>query len=141
MQVYSDAELDSAARTIFGEARGEPTAGQMAVAWVIRNRVEQPSWWGKTPDEVCTHPYQFSCWNANDPNSSLLKLMSSHNLRYQWFLGVVKVVFKSQGTDPTGGATHYKVRGTKASWDSEVEQKGIAPVSIGKHDFFKIGPH
>jgi hypothetical protein len=35
--------------TLWGEARGEGTTGQIAVAWAIRNRVfdgKANSWWG-----------------------------------------------------------------------------------------------
>lgn len=33
-------DIDVLARTIWGEARGEGLAGQIAVGWCIRNRVE-----------------------------------------------------------------------------------------------------
>ena len=32
------ADMDVAARTVYGEARGEPDEGKIAVAWVIRTR-------------------------------------------------------------------------------------------------------
>lgn len=47
--------------TIFGEARGEPIEGQIAVACVIRNRV-QIGRWGASYAKVCLAPWQFSCW-------------------------------------------------------------------------------
>ena len=59
------------ARTLWGECRGEPKIGQIAVAWVILNRAEQPGWWSKSHTEaimddtieaVCLCPHQFSCW-------------------------------------------------------------------------------
>jgi spore germination cell wall hydrolase CwlJ-like protein len=34
---------------VYFEARGEPTAGQVAVAHVIRNRIEDPRY----PDNAC----------------------------------------------------------------------------------------
>lgn len=45
----TEKERDILARTLWGEARGEGTAGQIAVAWTIRNRVfdgKEKSWWG-----------------------------------------------------------------------------------------------
>jgi hypothetical protein len=42
-------DRDILARTLWGEARGESLAGQIAVAWTIRNRVNDgnaKSWWG-----------------------------------------------------------------------------------------------
>ena len=36
----NERDVDVLARTIWGEARGEGRAGQIAVGWAIRNRVE-----------------------------------------------------------------------------------------------------
>ena len=70
----SEQDVDVLARTIWGEARGEGFAGQVAVGWAIRNRVEadlgndgKPDWWGEGYVGVCKAPWQFSCWNKNDP--------------------------------------------------------------------------
>jgi uncharacterized protein (TIGR02594 family) len=55
------------ARTIYGEAAGEPDEGKRAVAQVVMNRAAS----GRYPQSVtgvCLQPSQFSCWNANDPN-------------------------------------------------------------------------
>ncbi|MGH3756111.1 MAG: cell wall hydrolase, partial [Pseudonocardiaceae bacterium] len=59
-------------RTLYGEARGEPFDGLVAVAWVIRNRAESPRWWGRDVKGVCLHPLQFSCWNETDPNRKII---------------------------------------------------------------------
>lgn len=138
---FTDSDLPVAGRTLYGECRGEPKDGQIAVAWVIRNRADQPCWWGRSVTEVCLHPYQFSCWLKSDPNSAKLSALSDTDLKLQYLIGITKDVFTGGYPDPTNGATHYKVRGTKAQWDVEVEARGIKPVSIGAHDFFKIGPH
>lgn len=57
--------FDVMALTMYGEARGEPVEGQIAVGWVIKNRAIA---WNKGIIEVCIQPEQFSCWNENDPN-------------------------------------------------------------------------
>ncbi|RYE62086.1 MAG: cell wall hydrolase, partial [Oxalobacteraceae bacterium] len=67
----TEQDRDVLARTVWGEARGEGINGMVAVAWTIRNRVEDAkdrSWWGEGYSGVCQRPYQFSCWNSNDPN-------------------------------------------------------------------------
>lgn len=64
-------DRDWIALTLFGEDRGGSTAGRLAVADVIRNRVKSGRW-GHTFESVCCAPKQFSCWNATDPN--LVKL-------------------------------------------------------------------
>jgi hypothetical protein len=56
--------------TVFGEARGEPREGQYAVAQVVRNRALANNTY---PAVECLRPFQFSCWNKNDPNYSLLQ--------------------------------------------------------------------
>ncbi len=56
------------ARTAWGENRGGGIDGMTSVINVIMNRAHKPSWWGKTPREVCLKPWQFDCWNENDSN-------------------------------------------------------------------------
>lgn len=46
----TDKDREILARTLWGEARGESLSGQIAVAWTIRNRVndgKDKSWWGE----------------------------------------------------------------------------------------------
>lgn len=71
----TDKDHDILARTLWGEARGESLAGHIAVAWTIRNRVNDgraKSWWGEGYTGVCQKPYQFSCWNKNVTNFAYL---------------------------------------------------------------------
>ncbi|MDY6408142.1 MAG: cell wall hydrolase [Pseudomonadota bacterium] len=67
-----DSETEILAKTLYGEARGEGISGLEAVANVILNRVKHPCWWGKSIQEVCLKPMQFSCWNTDDPNRKKL---------------------------------------------------------------------
>jgi len=72
-----DAAVDTLARTLWGEARGEPVRGIEAVAAVVVNRVRLAQrrggmWWGSDIVAVCRKPWQFSCWNADDPNRAKL---------------------------------------------------------------------
>lgn len=63
------------ARTVFGEAAGEPDAGKEAVAEVVMNRAASGRY-PKTITGVCLQPFQFSCWNANDPNRAKILSLS-----------------------------------------------------------------
>lgn len=55
--------------TIWGEARGAGVGAMRLVAWVIRNRRDDPKRrWPRTIPDVCTQPKQFSVWNPGDPN-------------------------------------------------------------------------
>ena len=48
--VPSMGDLQTAARTIFGEARGESDEGQRWVAATIITRAQRGGWWGGTLD-------------------------------------------------------------------------------------------
>lgn len=58
-------DLEKMARTIYGEARGEPLPGKIAVAYVILNRAKFRN---TRPWKVCSDPAQFSCWQQTDLN-------------------------------------------------------------------------
>ena len=62
-QLKELSDIDLLATLIRGEAEGEPLLGKIAVACVVRNRVEDPQW----PDAwsgVMLQKYQFSCFFA-----------------------------------------------------------------------------
>ena len=64
-------------QTLWGEARGEDNRGMEAVAAVILNR-RDAAWRGaRTVAAVCRTPFQFSCWNANDPNRDAIEKITA----------------------------------------------------------------
>lgn len=133
--------VDVLARTLFGECRGEPEIGQIAVAWVVKNRAARPSWWGKTVAGVCLAPWQFSCWLPEDHDEGQrerLEALDDSNPIYVQLRALAQKVIDGTVPDPTHGATHYKVHGTKASWDHAIAS--LTPVRIGHHDFYRLGP-
>lgn len=73
--------IDIVAKTIYGEARGAGVIDKIAVGAVIRERVLRPGWWGDSWETVCLAPYQFSCWNEDDPNRPKLDLAYSDDHR------------------------------------------------------------
>jgi N-acetylmuramoyl-L-alanine amidase len=52
-------DRDVLALTLWGETRGEPIEGKVAVACVIRNRMASRR---QAARDVCLAPMQFSCW-------------------------------------------------------------------------------
>lgn len=54
---------------IWGEARGEPLEGQVAVASVVRNRKKAEQSWR----DVCLAPEQFSCFNEDSPEAAAMQ--------------------------------------------------------------------
>lgn len=117
---------------IWREARGESVEAKRGVAWAIRNRVTHPGWWGDTWVHVILKPWQFSSFNAGDPNS--IKFPSETDNAWQACLVISAEVFEGQGTDPVLGADHYHdVSIEPPAWTRE--KKLIA--SIGALRFYK----
>ncbi|CAI8928195.1 N-acetylmuramoyl-L-alanine amidase [Pseudomonas sp. IT-P171] len=138
----SDQDRDILARTLWGEARGESLAGQIAVAWTIRNRVndgKDKSWWGEGYAGVCQAKYQFSCWNKTDPNFAYLsgaKQIPFRELAQARLAG--DQVIDGKVLDPIGGATHYYAIAMKTppAWAAKAKQT----LKLGGHVFFKDVP-
>ncbi|ERN43196.1 cell Wall hydrolase [Rubidibacter lacunae KORDI 51-2] len=104
-----DVDIDVLARTIWGEARGEKRLGKTAVAWVVRNRASRsPSYgWPPTIRQVCQQPWQFSCWNENDPNRDKLLTVNVSNSEFRESQEIAKKVLNGEIPDPTNGADHF----------------------------------
>jgi hypothetical protein len=69
---------------VYGEARGEPDEGKIAVCSVVLNRedfgLQHPAWGklygGDTANAVILDPWQFSSFNPTDPNFPTLKAIA-----------------------------------------------------------------
>ena len=118
---YSDNDLKIMANAVYGEARGEPYVGQVAVAAVILNRVKHSSF-PNTPSGVVFEPRAFTAvadgqiWLT--PNETAKKAVRD----------------AMNGYDPTGGCIYYfnPVTATSAwIWGRPQVKK------IGQHIFCK----
>jgi len=137
-------DVDTLARTLWGEARGEPRDGKIAIAWVILNRYWQEFHGAQTITEVCRAPWQFSCWNADDPNHAQLLLANDATPGFQECMQIANLVARpdsnqAQPPDPTNGATHYHTIG-RPSWAKTWPPSWVldhAPSArIGQHLFY-----
>lgn len=143
---YRPIDLIAMARTLWGEARGEPREGQIAIAWVIRNRLENPGWWSRNqgdgiPDDtieaVCRDPAQFSCWwDAQAPRVRTRLAESLGPL-----IELARAVLNGTEPDPTGGADHYHTiaRPEYAETWPPKWAVGQAGVTVGRHLFYRLG--
>lgn len=116
---YSANDLRLMANAVYGEARGEPYVGQVAVAAVILNRTRHPSF-PKTPAGVIFEPRAFTAvadgqiWLT--PNARAKKAVQD----------------ALKGWDPTGGCIYYFNPDTATSawiWSRPQVKR------IGKHIF------
>lgn len=133
MMTNKEREIDLTARTIWGEARGEGIRGMQAVANVIRNRVKAGSWYGQTYEDVVLKPYQFSCWNENDPNFSKIWTVDESDVQFSNAKGIAKLAYNGDLLDITGGATHYHRAGATPNWAFYMQKTAV----IGNHIFYK----
>lgn len=112
-------DLKLMANAVYGEARGEPYEGQVAIAAVILNRVKSPSF-PDTPSGVIFEPRAFTAVADGqiwlEPNESARKAVQN----------------ALNGMDPSGGCTYYFNPATATSkwiWTRPQVKK------IGKHIF------
>ena len=117
--------------------RGEPVAGQQAVASVIKTRMGL----GKQGvQDVVFAPNQFEAWS--DPkNRPGMEALSPTDPQYQAILNkVVRPVMSGQAQDPTGGATNFYNPTLQAQLGRPTP--GFAQgnqTTIGNHTFFYGG--
>lgn len=137
---YKEIDLDTMARTMWGEARSEGNVGMHAVANVIMNRYRMAlnssgyaKMWGNTPAGICTKPYQFSCWLSNDPNyKKLVAVSADKDPAFANALSLARQALQYKLPDITGGATYYHTKAIRPKWALNIE-----PISeIGSHKFY-----
>lgn len=117
----TSADLNLLARCIYGEARGEPYTGQVAVAAVVLNRVKSKSF----PNSISSVIYQSGAFTAvSDGQINLTPNQSAYNAARDAL----------NGWDPTNGCLYYYNPKTATSswiWSLTVHLK------IGNHNFAK----
>lgn len=131
-------EIDTATRTLYGEARNQPILGQQAVSWIFRNRMLDGRW-PKDLEGVCLQPAQFSCWLSGDVNRRQMLDLTTDNWLYEKLFEIVRGVMAGEVDDPTSGCVNYKVVGTFAKWAITKEGAVIPPYfTAGAHEFYRL---
>jgi len=113
------------ASVIHGEARGEPTAGKIAVAHVVLHRVEHHEFPG-TICEVVSQPKQFAGYRR----------YSKRTLQTSGALRIAKAAVAGRTKDHTKGALFFKTK--EAKFSKTLRAKIKYTTSIGNHEFYKI---
>lgn len=137
-------DMETFARCIWGEARGESVEGQVAVAWVMRNRVlaaqgfiakqgrAHPLFGDGTLVGACRAPRQFSAWNVDDANRGKLLRVGFDDAAFCRAFAVACEVWGGLVKDPTGGATHYHRHDIEPVWAKSMKPRAL----IGLHIFY-----
>jgi N-acetylmuramoyl-L-alanine amidase len=114
---------------------GEPTAGQVAVAHVIRNRIEDPRY----PDNACDVVKQGYYWNGSPIRNKCQfsfycdgKPDDPKN-KQAWFNALYIAELSGYTPDTTNGATHYHNTKVFPQW----AYTGEVTTKIHKHVFYK----
>lgn len=117
----SNSNIELLARAVYGEARGEPYAGQVAVAAVILNRVED----SRFPKTISGVVYQSGAFDVVADGQINL---TPNSTAYQAARDALN------GWDPTYGCLYYY--NPKTATNAWIKQLPIA-VTIGSHVFCK----
>lgn len=106
--------LYTLALAVWREARGESVRGKRLVAQTIENRVADKRW-PATYVKVITQPWQFSAFNATDPNA--LKFPDEDDLAWPDCVQAAQEVL--QAAEPFTTANHYHTVGVSPAWKRE----------------------
>jgi spore germination cell wall hydrolase CwlJ-like protein len=120
------------ARVVWSESRGESWQGQLAVAAVVKNRLEAGDW-GSTISAVIRQPKQFSAFNTAAGRRRLERLSDS-DPAYRLAQIAALLTLAGAVPDPTHGAVYFFSAGMKTppSW-----ARGLPRQRIGNHIFLR----
>lgn len=131
-------EVETLARTAFGEASSDGEAGMTAVCNVVVNRVNSGvTWWGSSIAGVCLAKMQFDCWFPGTADYNRMLAATTDDPAFATALAIAEQAVAGILADTTRGATTYKRSDLPwpRSWGDE-----IAPlVVIGSQSFYNLG--
>lgn len=128
----ADEPLVCLAKTIYFEARGQSDEELLAVAHVVRNRVEHPDF----PRTMCgvvkeggeEPPCQFAWWCDGRPD------VARDDQEYLRALDTARRVLSGESEDPTDGANMFHNTSVKPAWTRAARGRG----QIGDHLFYHL---
>jgi len=96
---------DLLALCIWRESDNQTYDAMTGVGYVIDNRVKDSGWWGDSIQAVVLHPWQFSSFNHNDPDSR--RWPQDEEPKWLDACKIADDILSGASTDPTYGATSY----------------------------------
>lgn len=101
----------------------------------------------KTYHDVCLEPYQFSCWNSDNPNRDYLHELATeilNNNEHLFHISLKQCIFVAQGIkedvvmDNTNNCKHYMTVGLFRTARPKWAENAIKVKEIGNHIFFDL---
>jgi spore germination cell wall hydrolase CwlJ-like protein len=126
-----DKQVRCLAENIYFESRGESLAGQVAVAKVTLNRLNEG--YARTVCGVVKQGCQFS-WVCNNPKA----VPTGQTWTQAVGIALVMLSDKDHIEDPTNGATHFHA--TYINWQPSWKRVKSSVSQIGNHVFYRIKP-
>lgn len=132
-------EISLLALTIWREARGESHDAKIAVAHTVKNRVENPSWWGKEYISVLTKKWQYS--SMTDPkDTQLTNWPQANDHVFEECLAVASLVIGGVYNSPLKGIDSYfddSLQGdARPKWAKEHPERFVG--KIGRLNFYNL---
>jgi spore germination cell wall hydrolase CwlJ-like protein len=126
MPAQPSADLRCLTSALYFEARGEPVAGQVAVAEVILNRADSPLY----PDSVCGVvgqgcQFSFACDGRSDVMTDPAARSVAARIAAAMLGGAPRLL--------TQGATHFHTPAVRPAWSKHFPRTA----SIGDHIFYR----
>ncbi|MGQ5700445.1 cell wall hydrolase [Sandaracinobacteroides sp. A072] len=122
--IVLDTDLKCLATAVYFESKGEPLEGQLAVAEVILNRVED----GRFGRDICSvvkAPYQFSFVRGG-------KLPAPRDMNaYETAEAIAVIAASASWQEVVGGATHFHARYVNPRWKLQ------RVAAVGQHIFYR----
>lgn len=130
--VSGDAQFQCLAQAVYFESRGEPLSGQIAVAEVVLNRVDNPAY----PRSICGVTKQgagsgrgcqfsYACDGRPDVMTSSVSKARSEK--------IARMLIDGRPRSVTSGATHFHATYVRPDWS----RKFARTASIGNHVFYR----
>ncbi len=110
-------ELECLATNVYREARGEPMEGQIAVAKVTLNRVEDK----RFPKTICGVVYQKNQFSWTNEYK---------NIKYSF--PTINAAVIAYNSDDSFKATHFHTTKVKPGWRKRLKEG----ITIGNHTFY-----
>ena len=122
------------ARMIFGEARDCSYLERAAVGCTAVTRAnDRKNWNGETIRQAILKPWQYSCFNENDPNKNVLMNPESYDAKsFYECLDVSKKILDGKVEDPSKITHYFNPKLGRPKWAREKNIRVLGKIEVGR---------